>query len=162
MLLASIVMLATAGCFYPPPILDRESRIAVPPEGKSVLHAYVEAADPIGIIPANQKCAVVQVDNQSWTQEIRWDGDNRIVLEPGTHWIKVELDLLLAQPSWTAFELDLQTGHEYSFANTLSGCHALFGIGRNRVIPNTVQIEDYAKGQLVEVLQINEMSAVAW
>lgn len=159
MLLAPLVILATAGCFYPPPVPDRESKIAVPPEGKSILHAYIEAADPIGMMPSNERCAVVQVDDKLWPQEKRWDSDNRIVLEPGLHWIKVEVDLLLAKPSWTAFELDFRAGHEYSLAGTLTGCHALFGVGRNRVIPSVVRIEDYAEEQLVEVLQVNAVCA---
>lgn len=157
--IAAIVVLAIAGCFYPPPVLDRESRIGVPPQGKSVFHAYVEATDPIGVMPSNQRCAIVQVDDQLWSQEMRWDTGNRIVLEPGLHWIKVEVDLFFAKPSWTAFELDLRTGHEYSLAGTLTGCHALFGVGRNRVIPTVVRIEDYAEEQLIEVLQVNGVCA---
>ena len=110
-------------------------------------------------MPSNEKCAVVQVDYQLWPEESRRETGNRIVLEPGVHWVKVEVDLLLAKPSWTAFELDLQAGHEYSLADTLTGCHALFGVGRNRVIPSIVQIADYADGQLVEVLQVNAVCA---
>jgi hypothetical protein len=42
---------------------------------------------------------------------------------------------------------------------TLTGCHALFGVGRNRVIPYVVQIEDHAEGRLAEVLQMNAVCA---
>ena len=156
-----MVILATAGCIYPPPMPELESRLGLPPEGKAVLHAYIAAEDPFGIMPSNQKCAVAQVDEQVWSREMRQAADNRIVIEPGLHWVKIEVDLLLAKPSWVAFELDFEPGHEYSLADTLTGCHALLGIGKNRVIDYPVPIADYAGGGLVEVLKLGGYCANA-
>jgi hypothetical protein len=69
------------------------------------------------------------------------------VIEPGLHWVKVEVDLLFAKPSWVAFELDFEPGHEYSLADTLRGCHALLGIGRNRVTPYVVPVATISKAR---------------
>jgi hypothetical protein len=133
----------------------------VPAEGKAVMHAHVEAVDPFGIMPANKKCTVVQVDDRVWSDRMREHADNRIVVEPGLHWVNVEVDLLLADPSWTAFELEFQAGHEYVLAHTLTGCHALLGIGKNRVIPYVIHVADYAEGQLIEELEIDGICANA-
>jgi len=102
---------------------------------------------------------VTQVDGQDWSQSMRSNVANRIPLQPGLHWIRVEVDLLLASPSWVAFEVDAEAGHQYALTTALLGCNALFGFGRGRVIPITIMVDDIQHEETVQTLKLEGICA---
>jgi len=156
-----VFSLLAAGCFYPAPSFDRESAIMEPAPDKAVMHAYVEMEDPLGLFPSNQDCTVVQVDGQDWSPSMRSKVANRIPLQPGMHWIRVEVDLRLASPSWVAFEIDAESGHQYVLSTALLGCNSLFGLGRDRVTQTTIMLDDIHNGETVQVLKLEGICANA-
>jgi hypothetical protein len=154
LLLVSIFSLLSAGCVYPAPAFHRESVIEEPAADEAVMHAYVEMEDPWGLFPSNQRCTVTQVDGQDWSQSMRSKVANRIPLQPGLHWIRVEVDLLLASPWWVTFEVDAEGGHQYALTTALVGCTSLFGRGRDRIIPMVIKVDDIQHGETVETLKL--------
>ena len=151
--LLSVFSLLAAGCFYPGPEFDRESVIVEPAADEAVIHAYVEMEDPLGLFPSNQRCTVTQLDGQDWSQSMRSKVANRIPLQAGLHWIRVEVDLLLASPSWVAFEIDAEAGHQYALTKALSGCPSFLGFGRGNVTQTTIMVEDIQHGETVQTLK---------
>ena len=107
------------GCIYPGPDFERASDSGITIEGQAVLHAYYELSDPIGIIPSSATWMVTEVDGEQWTQNMLEATDNRIALDPGLHWIRMEEDHTgdPFSPVYVGFELAAAAGYEYELVS---------------------------------------------
>lgn len=108
-----------SGCFYPGPSFERTSDSAITIENQAILHAYYELSDPIGIIPSSASWAVTEVDGEQWTQDMLGAVGNRIALNQGLHWIRMEENHAFDpfSPVHLGFELAATAGHEYELVS---------------------------------------------
>jgi hypothetical protein len=124
-LLVYWVSLFVGGCVHPGPDFVRQSNLDPPPPDKAIFHACYQFEDPLGIFPMTDRWVVKQIDDDRWSRWMRWESDNRIPLEPGSHWILMEGDMTLGSPFWFSFEIHAQRGHQYALAVN-PGCQASF------------------------------------
>ena len=135
---ASFCMVLTA-CIYPGPVFQRKSIAANGKENLAVFHAYYELQDPLGIIPPTISLTVTEVDGKPWTPQMLNAVNNRIPLEPGLHWVRMEEEVWMDpfDPVLIGIELEAEPKHEYEITH-VQGC--LLSMKADLVRPRAIDI----------------------
>jgi len=127
-------------CIYPGPDFERTSDSGIAIENQAVLHGYYELSDPIGIFPSSASWLVTEVDGEQWPQDMLEATGNRIAINQGLHWIRMEEDHAgdPFSPVYLGFELAATAGHEYEL---VSGPGCLISVQGDDVKPRTITLQ---------------------